>query len=123
MTISAERPCAAIWRNPVHLLALGFGAGCLPVIPGTFGTLVGIVFYWPLKDWPVGIYALSVTGAFALGVWLCGRTARDLGVHDHGGIVWDEIVGYLITMTAAPEGGWWIIGGFVLFRFFDIVKP
>jgi phosphatidylglycerophosphatase A len=60
---------------------------------------------------------------FAIGVWLCHGTARDLGLADHPGIVWDEIVGYLITMTAAPAGWTWIVLGFVLFRLFDIWKP
>jgi phosphatidylglycerophosphatase A len=123
MTISAERPCAGVWRNPVHLLAFAFGTGCLPVAPGTFGTLVGVVLYCLLRDLPFAVYLIVVAGAFALGVWLCARAARDLGVHDHGSIVWDEVVGYLITMAAAPEGWFWVVTGFVLFRLFDIVKP
>ena len=61
--------------------------------------------------------------AFGIGIYLCERTAKDLGVHDHGGIVWDEFVGYWITMVAAPPQWWWLVAGFVLFRFFDILKP
>ena len=61
--------------------------------------------------------------AFVVGIYLCGESARRLGVHDHPGIVWDEITGYTVTMLAAPATGWWLLGGFVLFRFFDIVKP
>ncbi len=110
-------------KNPVHLLALGFGTGCVPKLPGTTGTLVGILFYWPLQnlDWP--IYIGTVLVLFLLGIWLCGKTATNLGVHDHPAIVWDEIVGYLVTMTMVPPGWLWVIAGFLLFRLFDIWKP
>ncbi len=65
---------------------------------------------------------LTVAG-FVLGVWICDRAARDLGVHDHPAIVWDEVIGYFVTMIAAPPGWLWIAVGFVLFRLFDILKP
>ena len=58
-----------------------------------------------------------------VGIFLCGKTAKDLNVHDHGGIVWDEFVGFWITMFMAPAGLTWVVIGFVLFRFFDIIKP
>ena len=61
--------------------------------------------------------------AFVLGVYLCERTSRDLGVHDHGGIVWDEFVGLWITLILVPPGWGWVLLGFVLFRLFDILKP
>ncbi len=111
------------WTNPVHVLAFGFGLGRLPKAPGTFGTLAGIPFVLLCWQFPVVIYLLITAMMALLGVWLCGQTARDLGVHDHPGIVWDEIVGYMITMTAAPPGWLWLVIGFVLFRFFDILKP
>ncbi|MEN8179333.1 MAG: phosphatidylglycerophosphatase A [Pseudomonadota bacterium] len=110
-------------RNPVHLLAFGFGSGVMPFAPGTFGTLVAVPLYLLLELQPLFSYLITLLVAFVAGVWLCERTSRDLGVHDHGGIVWDEIVGYLITMTFAPPGWLWVIIGFVLFRFFDILKP
>jgi len=110
-------------RNPIHLLAFGFGSGCLPHAPGTFGTLVGVGFYLLLRPLPLPPYLLLLGLAFLLGVWVCGRTSRDLGVHDHSGIVWDEIVGYLVTMALAPPGWVWVLLGFVLFRLFDILKP
>lgn len=109
--------------NPIHFLSLGFGSGCAPKAPGTMGTLVGVLFYLPLQmlAWP---YYLAVLLLLCLaGIWLCGRTASVLGVHDHPAIVWDEIVGYLLTMVAAPSGWGWIALGFVLFRIFDIWKP
>lgn len=107
----------------IHLLALGFGTGLARRMPGTVGSLVGIVFYLGLADLPLVWYIISTLVLFILGIWLCGRTARDFGVHDHQSIVWDEIVGYLVTMTAAPAGWGWIAVGFVLFRLFDIWKP
>jgi len=92
-------------------------------MPGTVGTLVGILFYLLMVylSWPVYIGVTIVL--FLFGVWLCEVTARHLGVHDHGGIVWDEIVGFLITMTAVPPDWRFVLFGFVLFRLFDIGKP
>ncbi len=109
--------------NPIHLLAFGFGSGVGPKAPGTWGTLAAVPIFLLLQDLPLLAY-LGVTLVVTLvGVWLCDVTAKDLGVHDHPGIVWDEIAGYLITMIAAPSGWlWWVIG-FVLFRIFDILKP
>lgn len=110
-------------KNPIHLLALGFGSGCVPKMPGTIGTLVGILFYLPMVklSWPfyVGITIIL----FLFGIWLCEVTARHLGVHDHSSIVWDEIVGYLVTMLYVPFDWRFIILGFLLFRLFDICKP
>ena len=92
-------------------------------MPGTFGTLVAVPLYYVLMPLPLEYYIAVVGAMLLLGIWLCHVTARDLGVHDHSGIVWDEIVGYLLTMTAAPAGWMWIAAGFVLFRLFDILKP
>ncbi len=104
-------------------LAIGFGAGLVPVAPGTWGTLAGVALYLLLEPLPWPAYAAITAAAFGFGVWLCGRAARRLGRHDHRSIVWDEIVGYLVTMIAAPSGWPWVVGGFALFRLFDIVKP
>jgi len=103
--------------------AQGFGAGRIPWAPGTFGTLLAIPLYFVLA--PLGFvwYASVVALLFLAGVWLCGVADQVLGTTDHGSIVWDEIVGYLVTMLAAPGGWSWIVGGFVLFRLFDIWKP
>lgn len=114
----------SVWRNPVHFAAFGFGSGAVPVAPGTFGTLMAVPLYLlllPELSWP--LYCVFLVVTFAFGVFLCGKTAHDLGVHDHGGIVWDEFVGYWITMFLAPPGWLWIVLGFVLFRGFDILKP
>ncbi len=113
----------SVFRNPIHFLAFGFGSGAAPVAPGTFGTLAAIPFYLLLVQLPLSWYLLALIVMFGVGIFLCDRTARDIGVHDHGGIVWDEFVGYWITMVAAPPGWIWLVAGFVLFRFFDILKP
>ena len=114
---------STVLRNPVHFLAFGLGSGLAPKAPGTFGTLAAIPIYMLLNQLPLAGYALALILAFALGIWICEKTARDLGVHDHGGIVWDEFVGFWITMFVAPPQWWWIVAGFLLFRFFDIAKP
>jgi phosphatidylglycerophosphatase A len=93
---------ASAFKHPVHFLAIGLGSGAMPKTPGTFGTLAGVAL---------------------LGIYLCGKTARDWQVHDHGGIVWDEFVGFWITMIAVPVTWYWVLAGFVLFRLFDIWKP
>ena len=117
---SATRPNL---KNPVHLLAFGLGTGLSPVAPGTAGSVLGVLLYLPLSGLPLAVYLGITALLFAAGVWLCARTSKDLGVHDHGGIVWDEVVGFLITMIALPREWPWIVCGFLLFRFFDIVKP
>ncbi|MDC0084943.1 phosphatidylglycerophosphatase A [Oceanospirillaceae bacterium] len=111
------------WFNPIHLLALGFGSGAAPKAPGTCGTLVAVLIYWPLSQLSPEHYLLMLLVTSVMGIYICGQTAKELGVHDHGSIVWDEFVGFWITMFAAPVGWVWVVVGFVLFRFFDIIKP
>lgn len=111
-------------RNPLHLLSLGFGAGLSPYAPGTAGTIVSVPLYLLLSQLALIPYVTVIIAGFALGVYLCHYTSQALGVHDHSGIVWDEFIGYWITMIAVPAVTWqWVLAGFVLFRFFDIVKP
>jgi len=129
MTTSPEpgkavlRPTFRHLADPVHCLALGFGAGLAPFAPGTFGSLVGLLFAWAIA--PLGFaWLLAATiAAVVAGVWICGESARRLGVHDHPAIVWDEVAGMMITMLAAPDAWWGAPLGFVLFRVFDIAKP
>ena len=109
--------------NPIQFLALGFGSGLLPKAPGTFGTLAAIPVFLLLAPLST-VYYLSVVIVFSLlGIYLCGYAAKAAGVHDHPAIVWDEIVGFLITMFMVPISWQSVVVGFVLFRLFDIVKP
>jgi phosphatidylglycerophosphatase A len=114
---------SGLWRNPVHLAAFGFGAGLSPKAPGTAGTVVAIPLYLFLQHLSVPIYAVLLLIMTGAGIWLCGRTARDLGINDHPGIVWDEIVGFMLTMAAVPCTWLNIALGFALFRVLDIFKP
>jgi phosphatidylglycerophosphatase A len=109
--------------NPDHLFAFGFGSGLAPKAPGTFGTLAAVPIFWLIQDLHWSFYLSWLVVTFALGVYWCDRSSKALGVHDHGGIVWDEFVGYWVTMFLAPKGWIWMLIGFVAFRFFDIVKP
>ena len=107
----------------LHWVAFGAGAGLVPRAPGTAGTAVAIPIYLAIGAAPPAVYVLGLAFVVGAGVWACGRTARDLGVHDHPGIVLDEIAGFLVTMTALPLEWPWVVAGFVVFRVFDIAKP
>ena len=110
-------------RDPGHLLSLGFGSGLSPYAPGTAGTLAAIPFYLLLSTQPAFTYFFATLLCVALGVYLCGRTGKALGVHDHPAIVWDEFAGFFITMLFAPVTPLTVMLGFCLFRLFDITKP
>ena len=112
-----------VLRNWRHFLAFGFGSGLVPRAPGTVATVVAVPFYLLLNQLSPWLYAVCVLAAFVFGVWLCRGVARDLGVHDHDGIVWDEFVGYWIAMFLLPVTWIWVLAGFALFRLFDIWKP
>ena len=113
----------ALLRDPIHLLAFGFGAGLSPYAPGTFGTLIAVPIVLLVSQYGWIVHLSFALLAFLGGIYICGASARKLGVHDHPAIVWDEIAGYTVTMLAAPPEPAWLLAGFVLFRFFDIVKP
>lgn len=124
MASSPSAPVApAPFRSPVQFLAFGFGSGLAPKAPGTFGTLAAVPIYWLLAQWGSGIYAAAVLVALIAGIWICEAASRQLRVHDHPGIVWDEFVGYWIAMFALPLDWVWMLAGFVIFRVFDIIKP
>ena len=120
-----------LFAHPAHLIAFGFGSGLAPKAPGTVGTLLGLPLFWLVAtaapDLPNRIILL--VAAFLLGVWACARTGRALGVADHGGIVWDEIVAFALVLMFTPAllftpAGWlWMALAFALFRLFDILKP
>ena len=112
-----------ILRDPVHLFAFGFGAGLSPRAPGTAGTLVAVPIVYAMLhlDWRIQLACVSL--AFVIGIFICGESARRLQVHDHSGIVWDEITGFAITMIGMQPTLPFMCTGFLLFRFFDVVKP
>jgi phosphatidylglycerophosphatase A len=118
-----EIDARGLLKHPVRLVAIGFGSGLVPRVPGTAGTLTAIPLVLLTATLPLWGYFMLITGLFVLGVWVCHKTARYLGVHDHPVIVWDEVVGYMIAMTGAPITWPTIIVGFVLFRVFDVLKP
>lgn len=117
------KPSPKLLANPAHLLSLGLGSGLAPFAPGTFGTLMAIPLYLLMSHLSLTLYLAISAVLFVIGIGLCGYTASAMGEHDHPSIVWDEVVGYLITMAAAPAGWLWVAIGFVLFRIFDILKP
>ncbi|PHS73808.1 MAG: phosphatidylglycerophosphatase A [Cycloclasticus sp.] len=109
--------------NPIHMLAFGFGSGLAKKAPGTMGTLAAMPIYYCLSMYFISNYLQVLLVVVISGIWICGKAADDIGVHDHGGIVWDEIAGYLLTMYWVPFSGLNMLFGFVLFRLFDILKP
>ncbi len=123
MTTDRENTLHVALKTPSGFLAFGFGSGLAPVAPGTFGTLMAIPLYLLMAPLPWLIYLVLTAIAFVVGVFLCDRARHLLGVHDHGGIVWDEFVGLWITLFLVPNEWPWLLAGFLLFRFFDIVKP
>lgn len=112
-----------VWQDPAYFIAFGFGTGLLPTAPGTWGTLAAIPIYLLIASCSPAIYIAIILLAFILGVFVCQKVSVDLGVSDYKGIVWDEVVGYLITLTFAPFEFSWMLLGFLLFRLFDIWKP
>ena len=112
-----------VWSDPIYFLAFGFGSGLMRKAPGTWGTVAAIPVFLLLQNTPVWLYLITTILFFILGIYVCEVVSKELGVHDYKGIVWDEVVGYLITMFMAPSGLIWILVGFGLFRFFDILKP
>jgi phosphatidylglycerophosphatase A len=113
-----------VLRHPAHFIAFGGGVGLAPAAPGTFGTLAAFPLYWLLDRCLDPLeFGVAVALLFALGVWACAETGRALGNSDHGGMVWDEVVAFLIVLFFTPAGGYWQAGAFLLFRFFDILKP
>ncbi|MEM7208300.1 MAG: phosphatidylglycerophosphatase A [Pseudomonadota bacterium] len=112
-----------LFAHPLHIPALGFGAGLSPIAPGTFGTLIAVPICSACAYFLGEYFVLAVVMGFFAGVSICGKTARNLDCHDHGGIVWDEIIGFAVTILWLPLTWTWMLAAFLLFRFFDIVKP
>ena len=109
--------------HPIHFLSLGFGSGLSPYAPGTVGTFIAVLLYIPLSALSMWAYVAVLIAGFLVGIVLCQKTSNALEGHDHPAIVWDEFLGYWLTMLLAPPGWLWIVIGFILFRLFDIWKP
>lgn len=112
-----------LFAHPAHFLALGFGTGLSPKAPGTVGTLAALPIYFVIGTLDRPVYWSLTAVLLVAGIWICGRTGTALGVHDHGGIVWDEIAAFLLVLPFAPPVWWGYVLAFVLFRLFDIWKP
>lgn len=129
MTIST-RPSATkspdlkfLFQHPAYFFGLGFGSGLAKKAPGTFGSLVGLPLFWLIAAFSFPIQLAMITALFIIGIYFCDVTGKALGVVDHGGIVWDEIVAMMLVLTFAPmQWQWWLVA-FLLFRLFDIWKP
>ncbi len=123
MTDKVDNLARKVLTDPINFLAFGFGTGLAPVAPGTFGSLPGVALFWLTMSFGLYVQLGIALCLIVSGIWLCGESARRIGVHDHGGIVWDEIAGMYLALLLAPP----TIAGFALafglFRFFDIVKP
>jgi len=128
MTLTPDLVLRPSWRfllsHPAHLVAFGFGAGLVPVAPGTWGTLLALPIYWLISPRLEPLeFLLMLAVLFALGVWACEVTGRAIGAADHGGMVWDETVAFLLVLFFAPATLPWQAAAFLLFRLFDILKP
>ena len=123
MCAPARPSSITLIRRPMLLCALGFGAGLAPKAPGTFGTLVAIPIIVLLAQFSYWLLPLVTLIFLVAGIYICSDASKYFGVHDHSSIVWDEIVGYMITLSFVPLSFETIIIGFILFRLFDIVKP
>ena len=108
------------WR---YFLGFGFGSGLLPKMPGTWGTLAAVPLALGLSFFPLWVSIVTTLLYFILGAWLSGILSDELGVHDYGGVNCDEVVGFLFLMLPFPCTWQYLLLGFILFRFFDIIKP
>lgn len=110
-------------EKPAGFLAFGLGSGLSPRAPGTVGTLVGMLLWIPFVNLPTALGLILVIAMFMIGIRICDVVSHALGVHDHGGIVWDEMVGIWLVLVFIPFDWRWWLAAFVLFRIFDIAKP
>lgn len=111
-------------KNPILMLGFGFGSGLLKPGPGTWGTLLGLLLFIPLLLWSEVVAWMVFAFSIIFGSYICGKSAKLIGVHDHGGIVWDEFAGIWLVVLLLPEQSitMWVLA-FIFFRIFDIFKP
>ncbi len=110
-------------QHPAHLFGLGFGSGLAKKAPGTFGTMVGLPLFWLISIYTMPAQLIIIGALFLVGIYFCEVTGKALGVSDHGGIVWDEIVAMMLVLAFTPNQWQWWLAAFLLFRLFDIWKP
>jgi len=127
-TINTDLVLRPSWRfllrHPAHFVAFGFGVGLAPVAPGTWGTLLAVPLYWLIApQLEATEFLLLLAALFGIGIWACNATGRAIGVPDHGGMVWDETVAFLLVLFFLPAELSWQAAGFLVFRLFDILKP
>ena len=122
MMVFNPRP-AFLFTHPAHFIAFGFGAGLARIAPGTFGTLLAWPFAALVHALAPSVMLGALAALFLLGVWACSVTGRHLGIHDHGGMVWDEFVAFLLILAIVPRELGWQAAAFCVFRAFDIAKP
>jgi phosphatidylglycerophosphatase A len=112
-----------LFSHPAHFFALGFGSGLSPKAPGTAGTVAALPLAWLISTLPLFAQLLIIAPLFVVGIFICSVAGKNLGVADHGGIVWDEIVAMMLVLAFTPLfWAWWLVA-FLLFRLFDIWKP
>jgi len=112
-----------LFRSPIHFIALGFGSGLSVKAPGTFGTILGYPLFALLLLAPESTHLITIAVLFLVGIPICGKTGKALGVEDHSGIVWDEIVAMMLVLEFTPQKWEWWLAAFCFFRLYDIWKP
>jgi phosphatidylglycerophosphatase A len=124
LTTSVKSPnLQFLLQHPSHFFGLGFGSGLAPKAPGTFGSLVGYPLFWLISVYTFNTQLIIIAALFLIGIYFCDVTGKALGVSDHGGIVWDEIVAMMSVLAFTPNQWQWWLAAFILFRLFDIWKP
>jgi phosphatidylglycerophosphatase A len=123
LTILTNPNFKFLLAHPAHFFALGFGSGLAPKAPGTFGTLVAFPLFWLIGNYAFSAQLMIITALFLFGIYVCEKTGKNLGVSDHGAIVWDEIVAMMLVLTFAQLHWLICLFAFLLFRLFDIWKP
>lgn len=120
---SAQPDIHLLLSHPAHFFALGFGSGLAKKAPGTFGTVVGLPLFWLISPYSLAVQLTIISILFLAGIYFCDKTGKALGISDHGGIVWDEIVAIMLVLTFTENQWQWWLSAFVAFRLFDIWKP
>jgi len=113
-----------VYSHPAYFISFSGGIGLIPVAPGTMGTLAAFPLFWVINYYLSPLYFLLLLDImFIAGIWACGLSGKALGAPDHGSMVWDETVAFLLVLYFTPVNWAWQLAAFILFRFFDIAKP